>query len=105
MDDIEIHVDPQIEVHLRRLSAVEEATMEVAKKIAERARDTAPVASGAYKASIKVEDFRGGARVIATDPKSAWIEFGAPARGVAARFVLRNAAASLGFKFKKGKGD
>ena len=104
MDDIELHIDPELEMNLHKMPAIEVAAFEAATKIADRARDTAPVVTGRYKAGIKVERFRGGARVLATDQKSSWVEFGNPKKHIPAQFILRNAAASLGFKFKKGRG-
>jgi len=43
-----------------------------------------------------------GARVIASDNKSSWIEFGIPSQNQPPQFILRRAVDSLGLKFKKG---
>lgn len=78
----------------------------VAAAIAEVAAGTAPVQTGAYKAGIGAEETKRGARVIAKDPKSAWIEFGEPGINVPAKFNLRNAAVALGYDFiKTGHGN
>ena len=75
--------------------------MEIATAIAAEARATAPVVTGNYRDGIVVQATKHGARVLASDQKSTWVEFGIPSRGVAPQFVLRNAAESLGYKFKK----
>jgi hypothetical protein len=77
--------------------------MGVAEKIAEQARATAPVLTGAYRDGITAERTPFGARVIASDEKSSWIEFGRPNHDVPAQFILRRAVDALGLKFKKGR--
>lgn len=79
---------------------VKEAAFQAATAIADNARATAPVREGTYQGSIGVEAFRGGARVVSDDPVARLLEFGAPHRGLPARYIFRNAAAALGFKFR-----
>lgn len=95
--------NPELEKLLHTHPSVSEATDAAAEAIAERARELAPVDSGAYRDSIVAQkpSPKGVARVAATDPKAAWIEFGNSHEP--ARFVLRNAVSGLGLKFKKGK--
>ncbi len=80
--------------------AVKEGAFRAATAIAARIRQMAPVRTGTYLASIGVQEFRGGARVISTDPIAHILEFGAPNRGIVGRFFFHRAAESLGFKFK-----
>lgn len=98
--------DDVLNARVAKLAAVHQAAHDAAEKIAETARGTAPEVSGDYKNGIIVQDFgspssrKAGARVLASDFKSAWIEFGVPERGIPATFNLRNAVDSAGFKFK-----
>lgn len=78
---------------------VKEACFQAATAIAAVARSNAPVASGAYRASIGVEATRHGARVVADCPEASFVEFGVPHHGIPGRYVFHQAAASLGFKF------
>lgn len=96
-----IHLNTNIDDQVAHLPVIEDAALDVARKIAEQARSTAPVLTGAYQAGIIVEVYKTGARVVASDQKSAWIEFGIPSNNVPAQFNLRSAATSLGYKFKK----
>lgn len=62
---------------LGRSAGVTALTLEAAERVAETARESAPVKSGAYKASIKVKlkyQSRAVALVVATDPKTMLIE-------------------------------
>jgi hypothetical protein len=86
---------------VKKLPVVMVSAHDAAEKIAQVARDTAPVLTGAYQAGIVVQDTKGGARVFASDYKSAWVEFGIPSRGQAAHFTLRRAAEVAGYTFKK----
>ena len=72
--------------------------LEIAEMIASAARADAPVVSGAYAAGISAMKTPHGARVIASDNKSSWIEFGIPSQGRAATFNLRRAAFDGGAK-------
>jgi hypothetical protein len=93
-----------LDAEVARSETVADAALKAAEEIAKAAQASAPVQSGAYQGSIIAEAFKGGARVYASDEKSALIEFGAPGRGQPAKFNLRNAAVKLGYKFGK-KGD
>lgn len=91
---------------LEQHEKIESAAEEVCNAIAARAKETAPVDSGAYRDSIVVQKSNrpnsGIYRVYSEDPKAAWIEFGT-SNGIEATFNIRNAAESLGLKFvKKG---
>ena len=101
MDEPRIDIDGDLDAKVAKLVLKGGHAKKIAESIAERAKETAPEESGDYKAGIIVQDTKTGARVIATDYKSAWIEFGAPNRNEPAQFILRKAAQSLGLKFKK----
>lgn len=103
MNEPTFEVEVLLEEKLRKMPMLQTKCVEAATAIAERARETAPVVSGAYRAGIMVQPFRGGARVLAVDLKSCWIEFGIPSKGVRPQFILRNAAQALGFTFKKSE--
>lgn len=94
--------NPNIDEEVGKLPAIATSSMEAAEKIADIARHTAPVESGDYEAGIIVQKTKTGARVFASDYKSAWIEFGVPSEGQPARFNLRRAVEAAGYRFKKG---
>jgi hypothetical protein len=97
-----VELDPDLDEKVAKLKAPRAKALAIAESIAERARETAPKGTtGDYEAGIVVQETKFGARVVATDPKSAIEEFGAPRANQPGRFILRNAAASLGLKFKK----
>ena len=82
--------------------AVQASCQATAEAIANRARELAPVETGAYRDGIVVNraQTKGGVwRVAATDGKSSWIEFGNSRQ--APQFVMRSAVESLGLSFKK----
>ena len=105
MDTITLDLDAirKLEKHEK----IESAAEEVCNAIAARARETAPVDSGAYRDSIVVQKSNrpnsGIYRVYSSDPKASWIEFGNGA-GFQATFNIRNAAEALGLKFEKKGG-
>lgn len=102
MADIHIHLIPDLDQQVRRLPEVKKTTRDAAEAVADIARSMAPFETGNYEAGIVVQDTPGGgARVLASDQKSAWIEFGVPSRGIPARFILRRAVEAAGLKFKK----
>ena len=112
-DDITITIhEDELDRSLKNLPELGDSALAVAEKIAAVARATAPVGSGSYAAGITVQPFRGGARVFATDPKSAWVEFGVPGHldwgetvdPIPATHNLRRAAESLGLSFKTHHG-
>jgi hypothetical protein len=95
-----VNIAEGFELALLENLTVQEAALQAATAIAQRARETAPVDTGTYRDSIVVERFRGGARVVSDDPVGHLLEFGAPHRSLPARYVFRNAAAGLGFRFR-----
>jgi hypothetical protein len=103
-EHVTIALDPDLEKEVAKLIAKGDDALKVAKAIAEVARSNAPHESGDYAAGIRAEKTKGGARVIAADYKSAWIEFGVPSRGIPAQFNLRRAVDAVGLKFRKRKG-
>lgn len=100
-EEIKISLDPDLDEKVAKLIGDGDDPMKAAQAIAEIARATGPVASGDYVAGISAQKTKRGARVIASDYKSAWIEFGVPSRGIPAQFVLRRAVDAAGLKFKK----
>lgn len=103
MDDVVVDIDNDIDVKIHTVPEVKSASHEAVDKIASIARDTAPVRDGDYKAGIVTQETKFGWRVLATDQKSAWIEFGIPSHNQPAQFILRRSAVSAGYKFSKGK--
>jgi hypothetical protein len=97
-----VDLDPDLDEKLNKMIAEGGKPLEVAEAIAAAARADAPVVSGLYQAGISAMKTPHGARVIASDNKSSWIEFGIPSRNVPPQFILRRAVDSLGLKFKKG---
>ena len=103
-DDVTVDLVPDLDEKVGHLPEVKTASMETARKVAQIARENAPRETGAYADGILVQETKSGARVFASDPKSAWIEFGVPGRNQPARWVLRRAAEAAGLKFVKRKG-
>lgn len=101
MADFKLEIDSNLDDKIRHLPEAISPCLEAAQKIAAIARQNAPVVTGRYLAGIQVQQTRAGARVFASDQKSALIEFGVPSRGQAAKFVLRRAVEAAGYKFKK----
>lgn len=89
------------EEEVGKLPEIDTSAREAAEKIAAMAQDMAPVVSGDYKAGIIVQKTKSGYRVFASDPKSAWIEFGVPSDNEPAKFVLRRATEAAGYSFAK----
>lgn len=100
MDDFHINLVPDLDNEVGHLTEVQTEAKEAAEKIARVARETAPVQDGDYRDGIVTQQTRTGYRVVATDQKSAWIEFGIPSRNVPAKFNLRRAVESAGYRFK-----
>ena len=97
-----VDLDPDLDAKVNKMIAEGGAPLEVAEKIAAAARANAPVLSGAYRDGISAAKTPHGARVVASDEKSSWVEFGIPSQNQPAQFNLRRAVDSLGLKFKKG---
>lgn len=99
--DVKVTIKPGWEKEFATSSDIVNACEAAAKQIASTARATAPVLTGRYVASIQVERFRSGARVVARAPEAGVIEFGSPTQNRPGRWVFRRAAEALGFKFRK----
>lgn len=99
-----VDIDPDLDDKLNKMIAEGGTPLEVAQAIANAARADAPVVSGAYAAGISAMKTPHGARVVASDNKSSWIEFGIPSQNQPPQFILRRAVDSLGLKFSKRKG-
>jgi hypothetical protein len=103
MADVEVTLDSNLESKLHKFPAVQASARASVVAIAERAKAMAPVQTGAYRDGIIVNapNEKGVARVLSTDQKSSWVEFGTANQP--GQFIIRSAAQSLGFKFvKKG---
>jgi len=99
-----VDLDPGLDEKLADMIAKGDKPIEIAERIAAAARADAPVVTGAYAAGISAEKTPHGARVVASDNKSSWIEFGIPSQNQPPQFILRRAVDSLGLKFSKRKG-
>jgi len=99
-----VDIDPDLDEKVKDMIAKGDKPIEIAEKIAAAARADAPVVTGAYAAGISAQKTPHGARVVASDQKSSWIEFGIPSQNIPPQFVLRRAVDSLGLKFSKRKG-
>ena len=100
-EDVVVNLDPSLADKLMNMFEVKSAAMDAARKVASIAQGNAPHESGDYAGGIVAEETPHGARVVASDPKSAFIEFGVPGRNQPARWILRNAAVAAGLKFTK----
>ena len=103
MDDFNVEIDGDIDDKVQKLPEVSSSAKEAVDKIASIARDMAPVVLGDYKAGIVTQQTRSGWRVLADDPKSAWVEFGVPSHNQPPQFILRRATEAAGYKFSKKK--
>jgi hypothetical protein len=99
--DFKIELVSDIEDVVTKQVVKSKKPMDVANAIRDVAISTAPRDTGSYADHIIVEETPKGARVYASDQKSAWIEFGIPNRGIPGLFILRRAADSLGLTFTK----
>lgn len=102
-DDITIDLVPELDEQVLQMVEVKDSAYQAAEKVADIAIATAPVVSGDYRDGIEVQVTKSGARVFASDPKSAFVEFGVPSQGEPAQFNLRRAAEAAGLKFTKRK--
>lgn len=103
MAEVDVALNANLEKELHVHPAVMSSSRASVVAIANRAREMAPVQTGAYRDGIVVDppNSKGVARVHATDQKSTWVEFGTATQP--GQFIIRSAAESLGFKFvKKG---
>ena len=101
MDDLHLELDPDVDDKVGKMPELRANSKDAADQIADIARGTAPVETGEYVDGIQVQETKSGARVFASDYKSAWIEFGVPSQGQPAHFNLRKAAEAAGYKFRK----
>lgn len=99
--DFHIDLVGNLDELVAKLPEVKSSSHDAAQAIAAAARAIAPVDEGNYVDGIVTQSTPAGTRVLATDQKSAWIEFGIPSRGIPARFVLRRAVEAVGLSFKK----
>jgi hypothetical protein len=99
--DVHIDLVGNLDELVAKLPELESSSHDAALAIAAAARALAPVDQGNYIDGIVTQKTPSGTRVVATDQKSAWIEFGVPSRGIPARFILRRAVEAVGLKFKK----
>lgn len=100
-EDVTFEADRDLIENLHKMPEIQTSTKTIASEIAAAAREIAPVQDGNYKAGILIQETRSGWRVLASDQKSSWVEFGIPSRGQPAQFVLRRAVEMAGYKFKK----
>lgn len=84
-----------------KLPEIDTASKDAADEILAVAQEIGPVVSGAYVAGMFVQKTTSGYRVLASDPKSAWVEFGVPSDNEPAQFILRRATETAGYSFTK----
>jgi len=101
-EEFTVRIDDDLDLKVQDEADLKDAAMEMAERIADTARSTAPHLSGDYAAGIVAQKTKHGARVYSGDYKSSWIEFGVPSQGIPAHFNLRRAVEAAGYKFKKG---
>jgi hypothetical protein len=101
--DVNVNINSNFELEASGYKGVVDECESIAQQVADVARVTAPRNSGAYAASIGVEKFRSGARVVARVPYAGNIEFGTVGASRSGKWVFYRAAKSLGLKFKKGR--
>jgi hypothetical protein len=101
MDDFHLELEPDLDEKVAKVPELLTDSKAAAEQIADIARGTAPVVSGEYVDGIEVQETKSGARVFASAPVSAFVEFGVPSQGQVAHFNLRKAAESAGYEFKK----
>lgn len=99
--DVKVDIYSNFELEASGYKEVVDECEKVAQSVADVARVEAPRESGAYAASIAVEKFRSGARVVARAPYAGNIEFGSADGSRPGRWVFYRAAQSLGLKFRK----
>ena len=99
----ELHIREGLDQDALMLVVAGDTALQMAEKVRDLAKAMAPVDTGQYRDGIQAQKTALGARVIATDQKSAWIEFGIPSRNHEAQFILRRAADAVGLKFIRRK--
>lgn len=99
-----IDVDQDLEARIVQVPGLHQRALEIATEIASIAQTSAPFDSGDYAGGIGAQATTGGARVFASDPNSAHVEFGVPTQGQPAHWTLRAAAEAAGYTFRKGRG-
>lgn len=104
-EDAVISLDPHLQEKLHTFPTVSTNTQKAAEQIAEMAKDLSMehYLTGRYREGIIVNkptlESRGVARVLATDQKSSWMEFGNYQHP--GYMILRNAVELCGYSFKK----
>lgn len=104
MSEVQVKIYENFELEVTTWKEVTEHCEKIAQEIATVARATAPRDSGAYAASIEVERFKSGARVISKVPYAGQIEFGPADGSKLGKWIFYLAASSLGLKFRKKRG-
>jgi hypothetical protein len=109
VDEVSFQMNRMLNKELQKFPVVTTAIKEAADKIAAIAIANAPIGPddeegipGSYRDGIEVQQTPAGWRVVATDQKSAWIEFGNRGGIQPKKMIMRNAVEEAGFKFKKG---
>jgi hypothetical protein len=103
-EQVVIILDPNLSSQVEALVAEGDGPVTMALKIVAAAQSLAPLGNtGLYRDGIHAKKTPHGARVLASDNKSSWVEFGIPSHNQPAQFVLRRAAESVGLRFTKRK--
>ena len=101
-EDTSIQLIANLESVLHQFPIVQSKTEEACNKIAEIAREIAPVVTGAYRDGIIVQKSNTGSgvwRVFASDQKSSWVEYGTSTEP--GQFIMRTATQIAGYSFHK----
>ena len=109
------HINPEFAAQWAEGDDAKKLLMEVGEKVAAKARELAPVKTGAYRDSIVVDSpgarvagvpvgatgARTSYRVVAADNKAGWIEFGTGGQAPTPAYApLRRAAEASGLKLE-----
>lgn len=107
-----VEIKPGLDAEVAASLAVREAALKAANRIADKAREMAPVGNeaegdlhpGQYRDSITAEASGKGAVVISKDPLAHFVEFGVPHYFIPPKFIFRHAAAACGYNLKSSNG-
>lgn len=109
---VQVQIKPGIDGELAESTLLREHALKAAEKIAEKARELAPVGTeaegdlhpGQYRDSITAEASGKGAVVLSKDPLAHFVEFGVPHYFIPPKFVFRHAAQACGYNLKSSNG-
>ena len=101
-EDTSVQLIANLDSVLHQFPILQTKSQEACIKIAEIAREIAPVVTGNYRDGIVVQKSNTGSgvwRVFASDQKSSWVEYGTSTQP--GQFVMRTATQIAGYSFHK----